>query len=167
MLDDFAVFLLNAETVRTHKKRILRRVDQVRVLTRIREMYPIVGGLGITPSWESVPDHLKALVEGQELWRLEWFLQGMTVSIRSDSWRKTWNEPRPKLCFKVAEMGGFCDWTVMLRVWSDSLVHSDRIVFKEGPGFYLEEGIRMQRVCMISHVYDYDHVVTAVTIEKL
>lgn len=166
LLDEFAVFLMNSETVRAHMKRMLRRPDQVEVLSRIREMYPAVSGLNVEPSVEKLPGHLKALVEGQELWRVEWFLQGMTVAIRSDKWEKSWNDPKMKMSFKVVEMGGFCDWTVMLRVWSDSLVHPDRLIFKEGMGFHEEGGMRMQRVSMISHVYDYDHVATAIVIQR-
>lgn len=166
VLDEFAVFLMNAEAVRAHKKRILSRLDQVDVLNRIRELHPVLGGLNVKPSMEKLPSHLKALVEGHDLWRVEWFLQGMAVAIRSDGWRKSWNEPRPKLSFKIAEMGGFCDWTVMLRVWSDSLVHPDRLVFKEGMGFHEEVGMKMQRVSMISHVYDYDHVVSAIVLQR-
>lgn len=167
VLDEFAIFLLNSEAVRGHKRKMFKRSRQVEVLDRVRRQFPLRPGLNVQTSVEALPDHLQDLLCGQSLWRVEWILRGMTVAICSNDWRFSWCEPLRNLSTKFVEMGGFCDWTVMLRIWSDSLVHPDRTIYKEGMGYTEEHGMRMQKASMISHVYDYDHVVSAVVIQRL
>lgn len=167
MLDEFAVFLLNSEAVRGHKRKIFKRSRQVQVLERVRRQFPLRPGLNVKTNTEDLPDHLQDLICGQKLWRVEWILRGVTVGVCSNEWRLSWCEPLRNMSTKFVEMGGFCDWTIMIRVWSDSLVHPDRVIYKEGMGYTEERGMGMQKVSVMSHIYDYDHVVSATVIQAL
>lgn len=166
MLDEFAIFLLNSEAVRGHRRKIFKRSRQVEVLDRVREQFPLIPRLKVRPKLEGLPENLVELISGRELWRVEWYLRGMVVSTSSDRWREMWTEPFYNLSGKFVEMAGFCDWTVMLRLWSDSLVHPDRLIYKDGLGVSNEGGTRKQRASIMSHVYDYDHVVSAMIVQR-
>jgi hypothetical protein len=167
VLDEFALFLMNAEAIRGHKRKLFKRTEQVRVLDQVRIQFPIVPNLNLSPSVSSLPEYLRVMIEGQDLWRVEWFLGGVVIAISSDQWMRTMYYPTRSFSVKVVEMGGFCDWTTLIQLWSDSLVYPGRLVYKEGLGFSDEYGIRRQRASMLSHVYDYDHVVSATVLYYL
>lgn len=167
MLDEFAMFLMNAEAIRDHKRKLFKRTEQVKVLDQVRAQFPIVPNLNINPSISNLPEGLRNILEGQDLWRVEWFVGGLIIAISSEEWIRTMSHPIRKFSSKIVEMGGFCEWSTMIQLWSDSLVYPGRLVYKEGLGFSEEYGIRRQRAGVISHVYDYDHVVTATVLQRL
>jgi hypothetical protein len=167
VLDEFALSLMNAEAIRSHRRKLFKRTEQVKVLDQVRAQYPIVPNLNVVPSLINLPENIRSLIEGQELWRVEWFLKGMIVGISSDRWMRNLYYPARTFSVKIVEMGNFCEWSTMIQLWSDSLVYPGRLVYKEGLGFSDEYGIRRQRASVLSHVYDYDHVVSVMVIQRL
>lgn len=162
-------YLLNTEAVRMRAKKFNTREEQLQVLPQLREQFPLMQeSLIPRPDEKTLPPILSDLVRDQRFWRLEWFFNGMGLVKESDDWRELLHVPRRKLAEKIASMGGFLWADAMMRVWSDSLYYPDTIIWYEGMAWYCEDvGLVKQRVSMVSHVYDLDHVVVGMIIESV
>lgn len=166
ILDELALYILNAEAVRNRQRKYLKRDDQLEVLQRMRAMYPLLDDNEIPKTHlDHLPENLEELLEEHEIWKVEWFYRGMNVFVESAMWQENFSYPKGRTSWKVADMAGFCRWHSLIQLWSDSLVYPDQEVFYEG--LAVHKGVStpiMQKARVMSHIYDHDHVITLICI---
>lgn len=160
---------MNTEATRMRAKRFSTREEQLETLPQLRADFPLLKEAEIPkPSAAAAPKIISDLLAGHEFWRVEWFVRGMVLITESEKWRDFLCVSRRKVSNKIMCTGGFLWEDAMMRVWSDSLYYPDTIIWYEGMAWYSEEiGLVKQRVSMVSHVYDLDHVVTGMIVEAI
>lgn len=166
-LDDLAMYILNAEAVRGRQHKYLKREDQLDILKKMRERHPLVSkDLIPLPHLDHLPKHLDDMIEKYEVWKVEWFYSGMNMFIESAAWQEEFHYPRKKAPWKITDTAGFCRWTSLITLWSNSLTYPDREVFYEGMALRKSSKAPIiQKVRAMSHVLDHDHVISLLCIE--
>lgn len=135
-------------------------------------MYPIQGGIP-SPVVSHLPDEFIDMMKGRDIWRVEWFYNGKYSAQSSVKYIEKYNLSALRGACKLVRISdtvGFCKWESAIRLWFESLYRPDTVVFYEGDAFIFgnKEGIVQQKLRMISHIYDYNNVVTlsVVTIKE-
>lgn len=167
VVGDLGLYILNTEANRMRQKKFLKREEQLRVLDKMRMEFPLLPPEygNVRPILEELPFTVRDLVSGQDMWKVEWYLRGMALPQMSDSWKDELMVPRWKMSGKICEQLGFYDWRAVMRLWGLSLAYSGQVVFYEGKARQHNQGDVLQKVKMVSHIYDHDHVVTGVVVE--
>lgn len=168
-LDDLALYILNAEAVRSRQHKYLKRDDQLQVLEKMRQRHPLVTEDKIPkPDLDHLPQHLDEMLERYEIWKVEWFYRGMNLFVESTEWRDRFYYPRRKHPWKITDMGGFCQWTSLIKMWSNSLMYPDREVYYEGLAVHRTvDSPVMQKARAMTHILDHDHVISLICIETI
>jgi hypothetical protein len=164
---DISLYIINSNAVRLHVKRYLKPVDQRDVLERLRIVYPLVEGEPApNPTMSNLPENMKSLMDGREMWRVEWFYEGRYSAMSSEEYDEKFKleELRGFNVFtRIKDTVGFSKWDSALRLWFESLYRPDQLVFYEGKTIYGDH----QKLRMISHIHDHDHVLTMSVVTEL
>lgn len=162
---DLAIHLLNMEASRRKMTKYMKRKEQVDVLHRVRTMHPLVEGLDIpSPLLGNLPAHFKSMIDGRSIWRVEWMFNGRHTAMSTGEYENRYLGEAVKVrctVAKIQDMVGFCKWDSAIKLWMESLYRPDQIVYYEGKAYLQHTGeTKFQKVRMMSHVYDSDHVVS-------
>lgn len=162
---DIVVHLLNLEASRRKITKYMRRKEQVDVLQRLRTIYPIVRSIDVpSPILGNIPAHFKAMMDGRDVWRVEWFYNGRHMAMSTQEYDERYLGEAIKVrnaVTKLRDMVGFCKWDSAVKLWMESLYRPDQIVYYEGRAYLQNSGKTVyQKVRMMSHIYDSDHVVS-------
>lgn len=164
---DQFIYLLNVEAVRAHWRKYLKRKESMDVLHRLRAMRPLLDRTELpSPTFKCLPESMKALLDGRSVWCIEWFYDGKRIREVSDSYKARYlGVPYLKISGRISDMVGFCNWDTAMKLWIESLWRTDNVVFCEGTAYHFDTGSKKeQKVRMMSHVYDFDHVVTVTVV---
>jgi hypothetical protein len=164
---DLSIYLLNVEATRAHWRKYLKRKEAMDVLERLRTMHPVMDREDIPgPSKKYLPESMKALLDGRSVWCVEWFYEGKhTVEASPQYASRYLGVPHPKISSRLADMVGFCKWDSAMKLWIESLWRPDNVIFCEGTAYHFDVAEkREQKVRMISHIYDFEHVVTVTVV---
>lgn len=159
---DLPMHLLNLEACRRKLTKLLKRKEQVDVVQRLRTMYPLANGLDIpAPLLNNLPASMKALKDGRDVWRVEWFYDGRHTAMSSTNYADRYLHPVKNTISKFQDMVGFCKWESAIKLWMESLYRAEQTVFYEGWAYCLDsKRMIRQKVRMQSYIYDSDHVVS-------
>jgi hypothetical protein len=160
---DIFIYLLNAEAVRTHWRKYLKRKESLDVLERLRTMHPLLEKDDIpNPTMTHLIPAMKALLDGREVWCVEWFYEGRRMVKPSDIYKDRYlGVCQGKASSRIADMIGFCKWDSGLKLWIESLYRPGQVIYCEGAAYRFDsQEKKNQKVRMLSHIYDFDHVVT-------
>lgn len=164
---DQFIYLLNVEAVRAHWRKYVKRREAMDALDRLRATHPLLPRGDVpTPSMKNLPGNMSALLDGRDVWCVEWFYEGRrTVKVGSTYQARYLGVPHIKISARISDMIGFCDWRTAMKLWVESMWSPDNVVCCEGTAFYFDvQEKREQKVRMMSHIYDFDHVVTVTVV---
>lgn len=167
---DMALYLMQLQSVKGHRRMVLKRGDLADVRARLKIKYPYAGQIP-QPKIENIPSGMLELMNShvQCRWKLEWMYHGDYQVQKSPDYvtshfmsRKGCREVFPKLM----DTGGFDKPEKMYKLWIESLMRPDQTIRYEGVAFRKDyQQTVVQTVRMMSHIYDHEHVVTLTLVE--
>jgi hypothetical protein len=174
MLDknDLGSYLLHTSAIRQHKRSLLRKKNVADLRERVQTMYPAQDPEKIPcPLMTNLPFSLYQCLQSHSLFKIEWFYMGLEMTNSSSEYKDAFYIPRRKhrrIYSKAMDTVGLSSWNMAFRMFLETLYRPDTVVRYEGVSYFLSEKRKKNVVVkMVSHVYDYEHVVSLTCVEVI
>ena len=168
---DLALYHLHINAQRQHKKVALKKQDLADVRGRLKIMFPSSKEPLPKLSLEALPPSLIEFINqpGVEDWKIEWMFQGDYFEQKTDGYKKKFHYNRHGMrdvYSKLIDTMGFSRWEIAYKMWLESLYRLDQAIRYEGQSFHVDTKKPVMQVAkMMSHVIDYDHLITVTIIQ--
>ena len=168
--NELGAYVLHTSAIRQHKRSLLRKKHVVELRERVQTMYPAQEPEKIPcPLMTNLPFALYQCLQSHSVFKIEWFYMGLEMTHSSSEYKDAFYIPRRKhrrIYSKVMDTLGLSSWNMAFRMWLETLYRPDTVVRYEGIVFHLQEKRKKNVVVkMVSHVYDYEHVVSLTCVE--
>lgn len=171
---DLASYNLNAHAIKTHKKKMFKNQDMTNICQRVKIVWPTIDESEL-PSL-LVVDHLpvscRTFLDRFESgsWKVEWMFNGSYDYQMSDTYKQRFTkysrQSERGLYSKLWDTMGFSKPETSFKMWVESLYRPGTVIRYEGNAFHIDtSSVKCQIARMLSHVYDYNHIVTVTIIE--
>jgi hypothetical protein len=164
---DLAIYNLNAHAIRGHKKKLFKAHDARDITSRLSTMYPAIPPRDLPKSGEvlQLPIYMQNLMRELSVgaWKVEWMFNGRYEVQMNDLYRHRYYRfvKDCKVYSKLADTMGFSQFDMGYKMWLESLHWVEKVVRYEGNAMLLNsQDLTFQVARMVSHVYDFDHLVT-------
>lgn len=164
---DLAAYNLNAHAIKTHKKKLFKSQDMRDVKQRVQIMWPRCTNLPEMRVVDFLPqyclDFMKTFPSGA--WKVEWMFNGGFDYQMNDLYRLRYqkfskNQERG-VYSKLWDGIGFSKYDLGYKMWLETLSRPGKVIRYEGNAYWISEQKVVPQVArMLTHVYDYDHLVT-------
>jgi hypothetical protein len=168
---DLAAYNLNAHAIKSHKKKMFKKQDMKDVKDRVEIMWPACKQIPPVLATDLISPECLDLLKKFPLaaWKVEWMYNGSYDFQINDLYKKRyWSFYRSKdrsIYSKLWDGVGFSKFDIALKMWLETLFRPDQTIRYEGMGYIADEKrVVPQVVRMLTHVYDFDHVVTVTVV---
>lgn len=168
---DLAAYTLNAHAIKTHKKKLFKSQDMKDVTMRVEAMFPLVKDYPSLKIVDNLPKECMELLKKHPVgaWKVEWMWNGSFDFQMNDLYKgryyKFGRNKERYIYTKLWDGMGFSKFEMGYKMWVESLHRPDQIMRYEGNAYLMDEKrVTCQVARMISHVYDYCHIVTVTVI---
>jgi hypothetical protein len=97
-------------------------------------------------------------------WKVEWMFNGSYEVHKNDLYKQRYlmmGKRGKEIYSKLWDGMGFAKFDMAYKMWLETLFRPGQIIRYEGNAFLLDQNIVKPQVArMITHVYDFDHIVT-------
>lgn len=166
---DLALFTLQMNATKNHKKMPIKRRDYADVRDRLKIVHP-AGAKIPHATIGDLPEPLASFLgAGGMVWKIEWMYEGDYLVEESEEYKNRYKYNRQgckNLYSKLVDMMGFAKWDMSLKMWIETLFRPNQVVSYEGKAFRHDiRVVQLQTAKMMSVVLDYKHVITATLIQ--
>lgn len=171
--NDLASYTLNAHAIKTHKKKLFKSQDMKDVTMRVETMWPLVkkGELPSLCIVDNLPQGCLELINKFPLaaWKVEWMWNGSFDFQMNDLYKgryfKFSRHKERGVYTKLWDGMGFAKYEMGYKMWVESLYRPNKVMRYEGNAYLMnEKRVACQVARVISHVYDYAHIVTVTVV---
>lgn len=165
---DLAIYTMHLNAVKSHQKYILRKREIADVRERLRIVYPPVDEKP-EASMAKLPPVLAEMLVGADTFKIEWMFEGGYDVVSSGEFKAAFgfnNKGFAKNIYrKLQETLGFSKYDTAYKMWTETLHRPGVVIRYQGKA--MRDGqptpvVQVARMC--SYVYDYEHVVSVVTV---
>lgn len=171
---ELAMYLVHMEASRSSRRLIFKRPELVEVNARLSKKYPPVDASYIPPFiMSSIPKDLLDFINRYnyvvDAIKVEWFYGGLYHYEINQPYRHQVHYHRYSdrtLYSKVADGCGFSDYKVAFKSWMESVDNPGSIIVYSGMAYKKDtKSARMQTMKVMSHILDYQHVITVTILQ--
>jgi hypothetical protein len=166
-----AVYNLNAHAIKTHKRKLLKSQDMKEVKRIVSEKWPISNSIPHVRIVDKLPPKCLEFLKEYPVaaWKVEWMFNGgydfQMNDLYKGRYQKFSRNKERGVYTKLWDTMGFSKIDVGLKLWIESLYRPDRIIRYEGNAYLIDvKAVKFQTARMMTHVYDYDHIVSVTVI---
>jgi len=169
--NDIAMYHLHISAVRQHKKALLKKPDLKDVRDRLSIMFPEAKENVLPLTVDALPQHMKQFVQDPRVkeYKIEWMYNGITHEEISDGYRRKFGYNKfgnKKIYQKVVDTLGFSRWEVPFKMWIESFFRLGKVIRYEGMAYHSDLLVTVPQVVkMMSHVIDFNHVISITTVQ--
>lgn len=171
---ELSMYLIHMEASRSSRRLIFKRPELLEVNTRLSSKYPSVHASYIPPFiTASIPKNLLDFVNQYnyvvDAVKVEWFYGGLYHYEINNPYRSQVHYHRYSdrtLYSKVADTCGFSDYKIAFKSWMESVDNPGSIIVYSGIAYIKDiKSARMRTMKVMSHVLDYQHVITVTILQ--